>query len=127
MASLVTLAQAKRHLRLSAPGSPLTEEDEDVQQKLDAAEAIVLDYVTQRRDDNDAWAAEVALWSADDPLPSPGIAVPKQVPHAILLQLGDLYMNTGDHTPEDTPKREQGDLSQAVMALLYRLRDPALS
>lgn len=114
MESLVTLAQAKAHLKLPT----VTTDDRDLQAKLDAAHEIVGDYIKQRRDDDDGvtWAETVDAWDAD--------SAPKRVLQAVLLQFADLYRFRGD---DEGAKRGQGELSAAVTALLYRLRDPAVA
>lgn len=112
--SLVKLAEAKQRQKLPAD---VTDNDADLQRILDEAEAIVLDYVSQRRDDNDAWAAIVDAWTAE--------TVPLQVRSAILIQFGELYRFRGDD--EQEPRPDYGMLNTRVTALLHRLRDPAIS
>lgn len=112
--SLVPLRDAKRRLQLPVD---VTANDADLQAILDESEAIVLDYVTQRRDDNVAWAAIVDAWTAE--------TLPLQVKAAILVQFGELYRFRGDD--EQAPKSDYGMLNSRVTAMLYRLRDPALS
>ena len=112
---LVTLEQAKSHLKLSLD---IDTEDEDLQLKLFIAHEVVMDYLTQRLDDADAWAATVQAWTAD--------TAPKRVIGAILVQFGELYRSRGD----DVDRRETqplGTLCPDVVKLLYRLRDPAVS
>lgn len=122
MADLVTLAQAKRHLKLSPPGSPPTEEDFDVEEKVTQASALIADYVAQRRDTG-AWALEVAAWDVTASPPN----VPPIVQAAVLLQVTELYRFRGDDAPGEIPIRTPGFLSPAVVSLLHRLRDPAIS
>lgn len=126
MARLVTDAEARAHLRLPDVGSPLSAEDLDLAAKLDAAEALVLAYVTQRLADGAAWAAEVDLWSAD-PIVSPAVAVPEEVHAAVLVMLGALYRYRGDDEAADQPKPDDGMLPPFVRMLLGRLRDPAIA
>lgn len=114
MATLVTINEGLAHLRLSDPGSP---EDSDLQAKLEAAEAIVLNYI-ERTDDPD-WSDEIASW--DD------TTVPKTIKAAILMEFGELYRLRGDDEPPDQPKRDHGFLSPIVTSLLHRYRDPALA
>lgn len=120
---LVTLAQAKAHLRLP---TDVTADDADLQLKLEVAQELVLDYVAQRVDDADDWSATVAAWDED--------TVPKRVQQAILLQFAELWRFRGDDDPDDQPGQwkaqvqdEIGMLSPAITRLLYRLRDPAIS
>ena len=123
MAALVTLQAAKDHLRLSMPlGDP---DEPDLQAKLDAADALVRDYVAQRRCDPDGtWAATVASW---DVTATPPVPPPPHVLNATLIVLGDLWRYRGDDLANEAPPRELGELPRAAMALLYRLRDPAVA
>lgn len=121
---LISLEQAKQHLRLppsagSPPGSPLTDEDLDLQLKIDAAEALVLDYVAQRRTDtaSPAWLDQVVSWDLT--------TVPPVIAAAVLLQLGELWRFRGDD--ETGPARPHGHLSPMITAILHRYRDPALA
>lgn len=112
--ALITLKQAKQHVK-----SPLdiVDEDADLQLKLEIAEQLVLDYVKQNREDNDAWATTVDAWTA--------LTAPKQVLGAILVQFAELYRFRGDD--EDLPARPMGVLCPQAMAMVYRLRDPAVA
>ena len=101
-ATLVTLAQAKAHLRITTPA--LDPGDVDIQLKLDQAEAIILDYL--KRPTPETWEAAT---------------VPGPVTAAILLMLARLHEHRGDLEKEDA------DLWLAVERLLMRLRDPALA
>ncbi len=112
---LVTLDQAKQHLKLSLD---VDTEDEDLQIKLLVAHEVVMDYLTQRLADADEWEATVNAWTAD--------TAPRRVIAAILVQFGDLYRNRGDE-PESNRNVEMGTLCPDVVKLLYRLRDPAVS
>jgi hypothetical protein len=116
MEVLVTLKQAKLHLKVPLD---VTADDKDLQMKLDVAHDVIEDYIKQRRDDDDGvtWAATVDAWDSD--------TAPARVRQAIVLQFADLYRFRGDDT--DAPKRGPGELSQGVVALLYRLRDPAIA
>jgi hypothetical protein len=113
MADLVTLAQAKKHLRLPLVGS---HEDDDLYAKLAQAHAMVLDYVNQRRDD-DTWADTVAAWTDE--------TAPKQVTAAILTMVGVIYRFRGDD--EEAPKWSDGHMPPMVRMMLDRLRDPAVA
>src|SRR5262252_958820 len=108
---LVTLEEAKDHLRVS--GNRL---NADIQAKLDASVAIVYDYL-QRRDT--VWNAAMEDWTAD--------TVPLSIKQAILIQLGELDRRRGDDANQDTPQADRDYLSPTVMALLQRHRDPALA
>jgi hypothetical protein len=109
---LVTLAQAKGHLRLTwAAGDP---RDADLQLKLDSAEAIILDACNATV----YWRDVTATWT--DPA-----TVPKRVHQVILLELADLWEDRGDQRGDDGPTPGI-DLSQRICALLYLYRDPVL-
>ena len=108
---LVTLEQARAHLRL---GSTTPLGYDDVQDKLHQATMVVLGYLDRADDD---WTAEMAAWTID--------TVPREVQAAILLQLGELYRFRGDDEVNIAPYRERGYLAPGVTALLHRLRDPA--
>lgn len=111
MEDLITLEQARKSLRLTG-----TQDDDDLRLKLAQAQAIVVDYVRQRHDE-DEWTTEIDAWTEED--------VPAQVQAAILLQCAELFRFRGDDT--DAPAREPGQLSSAVRACLDRLRDPAFA
>jgi len=104
-AALVTLTQAKTHLRIDLPvGDP---SDTEIQEKLDQAEAIILDYLK---------GANGAAIGWTDPTTTPG-----PVSAAILLMLARLYEQRGDDEEKDAT------LWAAVDRLLVRYRDPALA
>ena len=110
MGVLVTLQEGKDHLRLTTPAGDAG--DPDLQLKLDAAEAIIVDYLK---------VPDPALFTGD-----------RIVQQAILLQFGALYRWRGDD-PETLAARasegyqgEQGYLSPVITALLQRKRDPTL-
>lgn len=127
MPDLVTLAQAKRHLRLDAPGSPPTDEDVDVAEKITQASALVADYVSQRLLESEAgsppttWAAEVASWDAGT---SP-TSVPERIQAATLAVLADLWRFRGDDEREG-PEWTFG-LPTRAKQMIDRYRDPALA
>lgn len=111
MEDLVTLDQAKKALGLTG-----STEDDLLRMRLAQAQAIVVDHVRQRYDE-DVWTAEVEAWTEE--------TVPPQVQAAICLQCAELYRFRGDDT--DGPVREPGQLSSSVVACLARLRDPAFA
>jgi hypothetical protein len=98
MAALVSLAQAKEHLRIKT-----SDDDADVYLKVEQASAIILDYLKSRAGD----------WTAD--------TAPGQVQAATLLMLGHLHENRGDDMEPDPM------VWQAIERLLMRSRDPALA
>ena len=125
---VVTLTQARAHLRLPEPldegGSPPIVESPpvaptppvsdpvDLQLKLDAATAIVLDYCT-------AYSAEVtAAWTPE--------SAPTPVQIAVLTLLAELWRFRGDDEHAQ-PGQARGCLSLAVTSLLARFHDPVLA
>lgn len=102
MAALITLDEAKRELEVEH-----LEDDAAIQRKAEAATEIVIDYI--KRPDH--------TWTHAD--------VPFLIYAAIILVLKSLY--------DDREKAEMlrglagGDLSNPVVSILYRYRDPALA
>ena len=121
---LITFDQAVGHLRLSIPSaSPESPAESDLRLKIEQAEALVLDYVNQRRSDGDLWAATVESWDVSDSTPPPA-----QVSAAVLVQLGEIYRFRGDDLDSEEPARAVGAvLHPRAAAYLYRLRDPAIA
>lgn len=110
---LVDLAQAQRHLRRPVGvSSPMTSDEQDIQDKLDQATALIFQYL--ERPDDVAWTAEMDAWTSD--------SVPAPVVAAILIQLSELYRFRGDDF--EGPKREAGYLAPSIVSLLKRYRDP---
>lgn len=110
MANLITLDTAKKHWKGDYDA-------EDLQRKLDQAEAFILNYIARSNDA--AWTAEMAAWTDE--------TVPGQVQAAILLQFQELNRFRGDDTAQDVPKREHGYPSPAIVATLYQSRDPVIA
>jgi hypothetical protein len=110
MAERVTLAQAADHLRITSllGSSPMSAEERDLTIKLDAAEAIVLDYLKPN-----------ALLNHTPP--------ESLIQAAILLQVAELWRFRGDDPDGDGPPQTGGDLSPQVTNILRRFRDPALA
>jgi len=102
MAELVTLDEAKRHLRVTHD-----DEDDDIKFRISAASEIVLDYIKKRDSD----------WTTD--------TTPKLVKAATLLVLAGLYEDRGDG--EEVLSQANGYLDRPVTAILHRYRDPALA
>lgn len=115
--SLITLAQAKLHLRIDVPTTPTPDPgDADIEMKMAAAEAIVLDYLKVP-------ATSPTLWTDEND-------APPLVQAAILIQLAELYRFRGDDpgTVISAPARDLGgSLSPIVEGMLRRYRDPALA
>lgn len=102
MIAIISQQEAKQHLRVTS-----THSDDDIELKILAASAILLNYI---KIDVDASPLSVP-WGEADP--------PWDIKASCMLILGELYMN-----------REAKDadvLSPAVRSLLHRYRDPALA
>jgi hypothetical protein len=112
---LVTLDQAKQHLKLPLD---LDTEDEDLALKLFVAHENVMDYLSQRVSDQDTWQETVDAWTAD--------TAPQRVLAAILAEFAFLYRFRGDD--DKAPPMPDGDVvCPAAKRLLLRYRDPALA
>jgi hypothetical protein len=108
---LVTLTQAKGHLRLTTPdGHP---SDADLQLKVDAAIAWVQRYVGRSA----AGVAASAEWVDTD-------STPPDVQAAILIQLGQFDRFRGDDLDGATPALDVQDAPPVVVSLLRRFCDP---
>lgn len=107
-ASLVTLAEAEAHLR-SVPVADLA----DVQLKLNAATAIILDYIGS----TEHWRTIAAAWTDE--------TVPGYVHSAILLQLEYLFVYRGSNI--DDRRTDVNELAPGVASLLRRTRDPVVA
>jgi Phage gp6-like head-tail connector protein len=102
--SLVSLVDAKAHLRLSVDD---LSQDATLTATLAAAEAIILDFLNT----TEAMRAITETWDA--------ASVPFEVSAAIKLELGELWRFRGDDV--DPPKRWDGtDLSPVILGLLRR-------
>ncbi len=120
---LVTVDMALVHLRLTLPaGSPTSDAERDLQQKIDAATAAVCRYIARPTTEAmiEAWTAPGAATG------SPDTTAPADVIHAILIELGDLWRDRGDDAGDMAP-RALGALTPAAVALVYRFRDPVLA
>lgn len=101
---LITVAQAKAHQRITA-----TNEDTDIDLKVSLASEIVMDYL-KRADIPEEWIENHSPRTYD---------IPFVVQAATLLVFGELY--------ENREAAVVNALSEPVMALLERFRDPAFS
>lgn len=118
-AIVVTLQEAKRHLRLPEEiDSPLSAHDEDLQAKVDQATELVLGYVTHLLTDT-TWPDTVAAWDI--------ATAPQVVRAAVLRQTAEFYRFRGDDPDTDQPVTDGGYLAPSVRTLLHRLRDPTLA
>jgi hypothetical protein len=99
--ALVTLADAKLHLRIPAA---TTTYDEDITQKAEEASHIITDYLKSRAD---------PTWTAT--------TVPTPVKAGVLVLLTHLFEHRGDDMDPDEA------VWNALERLLMRFRDPALA
>lgn len=115
MATLVTLQQAKDHLRLATPAGHV--DDPALQLMLDAAEYAITEYLSPYPED----AAIVQGWDAT--------SAPKIVPEMILFQTGEYWRFRGDDLEGGGPRRDldRGDLHPIVVGALRRLRTPVIA
>jgi hypothetical protein len=115
--SMVTLQQAKDHLRITTPpGHP---DDADLTLKLDAATAIIRRFVGR----SEYGLSYVTAWQSPETTDPDAQA-------AVLLQLGELWRFRGDDPGASTlapPRGELGDLSPVLIGLLRRFSDPVLA
>ena len=112
-AVLITVAQAKAHLRRP----DLADDDPDLLQKMAAAEAAIVNYLNRSatgRTNVDGWTDDAT--------------VPRDVQHAILLELGALDRFRGDDAADADPSLDPGsELAPAITSLLRRWSDPVLA
>lgn len=119
MSMLITLAQAKEHLRIIDLGTGGNPDDNDLILKIEGASESVLDYVRSSDPDWLDTAGDPILDTNGDP-----VGIPANVKSATLLMLGYLYREReGDNTVEF----EHGFLPRAVLSMLYPYRLPTLA
>lgn len=109
---LVTLAQAKEHLRIVHAS-----DDADLIGKIHAASAAVLTYLKEGAASFLDSSGQVEVDSSGEP-----VGVPYNVQIATLIMVG--YLNK-DRDEDPAHAYEMGYLPKPVTALLYPLRDPA--
>ena len=109
---IVDLETAKLHVRESSD-----EEDDLLAVYLAHAHALVLDYVSNARDDD--YVAEMEAWDDE--------TAPKAVQAAILRQFAELRRFRGDDDIVDEVKVTGTELSPRVKQLLMRYHDPTLA
>lgn len=119
MTMLVTLEQAKQHLRVKHAS-----DDADIELKVHAASAAVIEYLKEAGADSFLDSSGEVLMSDDSP---PVPLTPPCVQQATLLLVGEFFKNR-EPTPDDAVPAQfgYGYLPRAVVALLYPLRDPTL-
>jgi hypothetical protein len=117
MTKLVSLEQAKFHLRIDDASSGGNDDDTDLELKIRAASAAVLRYIGLVQD----W-----LDSSGEPIVESGgdTAVPADVVAATLLLVGDLYKERDGKNESDW---EHGFLPLSVRSLLFPLRTPVIA
>lgn len=112
--TLLTLAEAKDHLRITTPDDDPG--DAALTQQITFAEALVLDYVGRSL----YWRDIAATWTA--------ATLPEVVRWAMLLQLGEAYRFRGDDVEGEGPARLEGvDLAPRVAELLRGYHDPVVA
>ena len=110
--ALITLDQAKTHLRITGDAHDL-----DLAQKMAAAEAAILSYINT----TEHWRGITTTWTDET-------TVPPDVQHSILLKLGELERFRGDDLSGESPAiQAPADMSPAITGLLRRWRDPVLA
>lgn len=115
---LVSLQQAKDHLRMDHD-----DDDNDITLKVHAASGAVVNYLKSGADSFLDSSGEPETDSSGDP-----VGVPFEVQAAVLIMLGELYMNReAELQGEVAAQWGYGYLPQPVIALLYPLRDPAVA
>jgi len=100
--ALLSLAQAKSHLRIALDDSS---RDEDIYAKVEEASGIILDYLKIPEAEQ--------TWTED--------TVPWHVRSAVKLMLTHLHEHAGDDMTTDE------NLWHAIRRMLERSRDPALA
>lgn len=130
MIELVTIEQARAHLRLDDVDSAGGPDDPWLATWIPAASGLVRNYVKQDRNlyewERDS-AGDVIFDSANEPTVELDTAgdpiVRKEVQAATLIYLGILFR---DRDGVEMEKWDMGYPPRPVMALLHQLRDPAL-
>lgn len=109
---LITLEQAKTHMR----ASDIVGQDGDIELKIEAASAAVIDYLKSYAD-RFADSNYLAEDADDDEVAD---SIPPVVKLAVLMQTAHYYMDR-----EGNVDFGLGKLCPQAESLLYRLRDPA--
>jgi uncharacterized phage protein (predicted DNA packaging) len=112
MAALLTLDVAKKHLRVDH-----TDDDADIQRKIDQASAIVLDYIKKTVGTPNPEDPSIVDWT--------DATVPPPVAAAIEILLSKLYDDRNAGATDN--EVAMGYLPKTVTSLLHRFRDPALA
>jgi hypothetical protein len=127
MTMLVTLAQAKAHLRVQHDADDL-----DIELKVEAASGAVINYLKEAAEEFVDSSGEVIMLLTSDPGDSPEVyvsTVPKVVQQAVLLMVGDFYRFRSPDTQDPVIGVEFGfgHLPRSVIALLYHYRQPTVA
>ena len=104
MAALVSLEQAKAHLRVTS-----TDSDNDIQLKIEQASTLIL----ERCGSTAYWRAITATWTDS--------TVPQSVQAAVFLMVAHLYEHRGDDMNIDAA------LWMAIDRLIPMNRDPVIA
>ncbi|MFV3026541.1 head-tail connector protein [Klebsiella aerogenes] len=107
MIELVTLEQAKEHLRIDEDAA-----DDDIKLKIQSGSAALLSYIQGSRE---LVVNSSGVLIEGEPL--------KRVQGALLILLGYLDRNRGG---EEEEKLKQGELPLSVTMLIYDLRIPTI-
>lgn len=111
-AIFLTATMAKAHLL--RPDLP--DDDPDLLQKLEAAEASIMVYINTTAH----WREVTAGWVTAS-------ACPVDVRHAMLLKVAEMFRFRGDDLADEQPGQdEHSDMSPEIVRLLRRWRDPVL-
>lgn len=109
---IVTLAQAKQHLRITTDA-----ENQDLADKLADAHGLVLDYVASAKGAD--YEAVMLTWDDE--------SAPRAIRAAILRQFGDLVRFRGNDDDPAEVRVDGSTISPRVRQLLRMYRDPALA
>ncbi len=111
--ALISLDQAKHHLKMSSNPDP--RDIEDLLLKMAQAESIVLDLVNT----TDYWRDISPTWT--------DATVPGAVQTAILLVLAHLERNRGDEFGTSRDSSDDKEFWDAIGRMLGRHRDPVIA
>ncbi len=116
MVMLVSLEQASARVRRDTD-----DDDADLTLMIEGASEMVLNYLKSSVDFLNS-SGEVDLDSSGTP-----VGVPKAVMNATLILVAIMYKNREAESEASQQQWAMGYLPPAVTAILYPLRDPALS
>jgi hypothetical protein len=119
MTMLVSLAEAKLHLRIDDDDSGGSDDDPDLTLKIHAASGAVLNYIRASEPTFLDSSGDVIVDTSGDP-----VGIPYEVKAATLLLLGDLYK---ERDAVNAAEWEHGFLPRSVLSILYPFRRPTLA